>query len=69
MVVFFITFLIAMGWLLSYIAGHDFKGFAVYRIIAGIAILLFFRLALARATCPGCEDERTQSSEEARVLW
>lgn len=43
MVVSFITSLLAMGWLLRYIAKHDFKGFAVYRIIAGIAILLFFR--------------------------
>lgn len=42
MVVFFITSLIALGWLLRYITKHDFKGFAVYRIIAGIAILLFF---------------------------
>jgi len=42
MVVSFITSLIAMGWLLRYIARHDFKGFAVYRIIAGVAILLFF---------------------------
>jgi undecaprenyl-diphosphatase len=42
MVVSFITSLVAMGWLLRYIAKHDFKGFAVYRIVAGIAILLFF---------------------------
>ena len=42
MVVSFITSLVAMGWLLRYIAKHDFKGFAVYRIIVGIAILLFF---------------------------
>lgn len=42
MVVSFITSLLAMGWLLRYIAKHDFKGFAVYRVIAGVAILLFF---------------------------
>lgn len=38
----FITSLLAMGWLLRYIARHDFKGFALYRIVAGVAILLFF---------------------------
>lgn len=43
MVVSFITSLLAMGWLLRYISRHDFKGFAVYRILAGIAILLLFR--------------------------
>lgn len=42
MVVPSITSLLAMGWLLRYIAKHDFKGFAVYRIVADIAILLFF---------------------------
>lgn len=42
MLVSFITSLLAMGWLLRYIAKHDFKGFAVYRVIAGVAILLFF---------------------------
>lgn len=39
----FITALVAMGWLLRYIAKHDFRGFAVYRIVAGIAILLAVR--------------------------
>ena len=39
----FITALVAMGWLLRYISKHDFRGFAVYRIVAGIAILLAVR--------------------------
>lgn len=42
MVVSFITSLLAMGWLLRYIAKHDFKGFAVYRVLAGVAILVLF---------------------------
>ncbi|MBZ9715702.1 undecaprenyl-diphosphate phosphatase [Deinococcus multiflagellatus] len=35
----FATALIVMGWLLRYVSRHDFRGFAVYRIVAGIAIL------------------------------
>ncbi|AFZ69052.1 undecaprenyl-diphosphate phosphatase [Deinococcus peraridilitoris] len=42
LVVSFIVALLAIGWLLRYISRHDFKGFAVYRVFAGIAILLFF---------------------------
>lgn len=42
LVVSFITALLAIGWLLRYIAKHDFRGFAVYRILAGIAVLLVF---------------------------
>ena len=47
LVVSFVTALLAIGWLLRYIAKHDFRGFAVYRIMAGIVILLSLRLALA----------------------
>ncbi|HPR09937.1 MAG TPA: undecaprenyl-diphosphate phosphatase [Candidatus Saccharibacteria bacterium] len=36
----FITALFAVSWLLRYIAGHNFKPFAVYRIVVGIVILL-----------------------------
>jgi undecaprenyl-diphosphatase len=36
----FVTALLAVGWLLRYISRHDFRGFAVYRVIAGIVILL-----------------------------
>ena len=42
LVVSFVTALLAIGWLLRYIAKHDFRGFAVYRIVAGIVILLIF---------------------------
>ncbi|MCD0160932.1 undecaprenyl-diphosphate phosphatase [Deinococcus sp. 6YEL10] len=35
----FVTALLAIGWLLRYVSRHDFRGFAVYRILAGFAIL------------------------------
>lgn len=35
----FVTALLAIGWLLRFVARHDFRGFAVYRVIAGLAIL------------------------------
>lgn len=44
MVVSFVTAFLAISWLLRYIARNDFKLFAAYRIVAGIAILLFFWL-------------------------
>jgi len=42
----FITALLAVKWLLRYVSKHDFKGFAVYRIILGsfVLILVFFRI-------------------------
>ncbi len=36
----FITALVAIKWLLKYVSSHDFKGFAYYRIIVGIIILI-----------------------------
>jgi undecaprenyl-diphosphatase len=36
----FITALLAVSWLLHYVARHNFKPFAYYRILAGIAILV-----------------------------
>ena len=36
----FIVSLLSIGWLLRYISKHSFRGFAVYRIIAGIIILI-----------------------------
>lgn len=35
----FIVSLLSIGWLLRYISKHSFRGFAVYRIIAGFLIL------------------------------
>lgn len=40
MVAAFVTALAAIAWLLHYIAHHNFKPFAYYRIIAGTGILL-----------------------------
>lgn len=39
LIVSFITALFAIKWLLRYIAHHNFKGFAVYRVVAGFVIL------------------------------
>lgn len=36
----FFTALLAISWLLKYVSKHDFKGFAYYRIIVGIIVLL-----------------------------
>jgi len=35
----FIVSLMAIGWLLRYVSKHSFRGFAIYRIIAGVVIL------------------------------
>ncbi|QQS19716.1 undecaprenyl-diphosphate phosphatase [Candidatus Saccharibacteria bacterium] len=35
----FFTALLAVSWLLRYIANHNFKAFAVYRIVLGIVLL------------------------------
>ena len=35
----FIVSLLAIGWLLRYVSKNSFRGFAVYRIIAGLVIL------------------------------
>jgi len=40
LVVSFVTALISIHWLLRYVSHHSFKGFAVYRILAGAVILL-----------------------------
>ena len=38
----FITAAFAIRWMLGYVARHDFRVFAVYRIVAGLLILLVF---------------------------
>ena len=38
-VVSFIVAYFVIGWLLRFVSTHDFKGFAVYRIVIGIVIL------------------------------
>ncbi len=44
MVVAFVVSLFVIKFLMGYIRKHDFKAFGVYRIILGIAVLLYFFL-------------------------
>jgi undecaprenyl-diphosphatase len=39
----FIVSLVVMRWLLRYVAGHDFRWFALYRVLVGIVILVAVR--------------------------
>jgi undecaprenyl-diphosphatase len=39
-VVSFAVALASVTWLLRYVSRHDFKGFAIYRVIAGIVVLI-----------------------------
>lgn len=43
-IVAFISALFVVGWLLRYVARHNFRGFAVYRIIAGLALIIWLAL-------------------------
>ncbi len=43
-VVSFVISILAIKFLVSYIKKHDFKAFGVYRIILGIAVILYFAL-------------------------
>ncbi len=42
MIVAFVVSLLVMRWLLRYVATNSFRGFAIYRILAGVALLLFY---------------------------
>lgn len=42
MVVAFVISLIAMRWLLRYVSTNSFRGFAIYRVIAGIVLLVLY---------------------------
>ena len=44
MIVAFIVSILVISFLMSYIKKHDFKVFGWYRIVLGIAVLLFFAL-------------------------
>ncbi len=44
-VVSFVVSILAIKFLVSYIKKHDFKAFGVYRIILGIAVILYFAFA------------------------
>jgi undecaprenyl-diphosphatase len=39
-VVAFVTALLAIGWLLRYVSGHDFRWFALYRVVLGVIVLV-----------------------------
>ncbi len=39
-VVSFVVALASVSWLLRYVSRHDFRGFAIYRVVAGIVILV-----------------------------
>jgi undecaprenyl-diphosphatase len=39
----FIAAALAIRWMLGYVAHHDFRVFAAYRIVAGLLILLVSR--------------------------
>ena len=41
----FVVSILAIKFLVSYIKKHDFKAFGVYRIILGIAVILYFAIA------------------------
>lgn len=41
-VVAFVTALIAVAWLLRYVAHHDFRWFALYRVVMGVIVLIVF---------------------------
>ncbi len=44
-VVSFVVSILAIKFLVSYIKKHDFKAFGVYRIVLGIAVILYFAFA------------------------
>ncbi len=44
LVVSFITALAAVSWLLRYVSRHNFRSFAIYRLVAGILILVLIAL-------------------------
>jgi undecaprenyl-diphosphatase len=44
----FVTALLAVSWLLRYISHHDFKGFAYYRIVLGVILLLLIATRFIR---------------------
>jgi undecaprenyl-diphosphatase len=39
-VVSFVVALASVSWLLRYVSRHDFRGFAIYRVVAGVVILI-----------------------------
>ena len=46
LIVSFVTALVAIKWLMRYVAHHNFRGFAVYRIAAGLVILFLIAVGV-----------------------
>jgi undecaprenyl-diphosphatase len=46
-----ITAFLAVTWLLRYVSKNDFKGFAIYRIVAGCAILMLLATGILQNQC------------------
>ena len=44
----FVTALLSVAWLLRYVSRHDFKGFAVYRVVFGTLLLVLVSAGLLR---------------------
>ncbi len=42
----FIVAYFVIGWLLRFVSSHDFKGFAIYRVVVGIVILVLLAMGL-----------------------
>ena len=45
-VVSFVVALASVSWLLRYVSRHDFRGFAIYRVVAGIVILVLVAMGV-----------------------
>ena len=44
----FVTALLSVSWLLRYVSTHTFKGFAIYRVLFGAAVLLLVAVGVLR---------------------
>lgn len=38
--------LASVTWLLRYVSRHDFRGFAIYRVVAGVVILILLAVGV-----------------------
>ena len=45
-VVSFVVALASVTWLLRYVSRHDFRGFAIYRVVAGVVILILLAVGV-----------------------
>ncbi|PYE56251.1 undecaprenyl-diphosphate phosphatase [Deinococcus yavapaiensis] len=46
----FVTAYLVIGWLLRFVATNDFKGFAIYRVLAGLVILALIYFGVIQNT-------------------